>query len=176
MEQLPLMPEDATQRLARQIDAASKSERFSVDAEAVDGLRRRGAAELHRLCAEFVSSVNSKLSEAGINLSPAGYSPEMFRESGVNIIQISTQGRQVQITFAAGSQLLSTEKFRMPYVLEGEVRAYNQKMLEGFEILSLSLFYCAGEDAADWRFHDWRTLRTGLVNHAFLISLMEPLF
>jgi len=170
------MPEDATQRLARQIDAASKSERFAVDPDAVRGLRRRGAAELHRICAEFVSSVNSQLSEAGIDLSPAGYTPEMFRESGVNIMQMSSQGRQVQITFAAGAQLLSVEKFRMPYALEGEVRAYNQKMLERFEILSLSLFYCVGEDSADWRFYDWRTLRTGLVNREFLVGLMEALF
>lgn len=121
---------NAVLRLARQIDAASKSERFSVDAGAVGELRRRGAAELHGVCAEFVSSLNRKLSESAIELSPSGYSPETFREPGVNIIQISSQGRQVQITFAAGAQLLSTEKFRVPYVLEGEVRAYNQKMLE----------------------------------------------
>jgi len=170
------MPEDALQRLARHIDAASKSERFAVDTDAVRNLRRRGASELHHICAEFVSSVNSQLSEAGVDLSPAGYTQEMFRESGVNVMQISSQGRQVQITFAAGAQFLSSEKFRMPYVLEGEVRAYNQKMLERFEIVSLSLFYCVGEDSADWRFFDWRTLRTGLVNHEFLVSLMEALF
>jgi hypothetical protein len=168
--------EDAVWRLARQIDAASKSERFSVDAEAVRELRRRGAAELHRVCAEFVSSVNRNLSEAAIELSPTGYSPETFRESGVNVMQISSQGRQVQFTFAAGAQLLSTEKFRRPYVLEGEVRAYNQKMLERFEIVSLSLFYCAGEEGPGWRFYDWRTLRSGPVNQEFLVELMEVLF
>jgi len=168
--------ENAVWRLARQIDAASKSERFSVDAAAVGDLRRRGAAELHSVCAEFVSSVNRNLSESAIELSPAGYSPETFRESGVNIMQISSQGRQVQITFAAGAQLLSTEKFRMPYVLEGEVRAYNQKMLERFEIVTYSLFYCVAEEVFGWRFYDWRTLRTGPVNQEFLVELMEAVF
>ena len=168
--------EDATHRLARQIDAATKSERFSVNAEAVRSLRRRGASELHQICSEFVSSVNSKLAEAGIELSPSGYAPEMFRETGINVIQITSQGRQMQITFAAGAQLLSTEKFRRPYVLEGEMRAYNQKMLERFEILSLSLFYCVGEDSPAWTFHDWRTERTGPVNQDFLAGLMEALF
>jgi hypothetical protein len=168
--------ENAVWRLARQIDAASKSERLSVDAEAVGELRRRGAAELHGLCAEFVASVNRNLSETSVELSPSGYSPETFREPGVNIMQISSQGRQVQITFAAGAQLLSTEKFRVPYVLEGEVRAYSQKMLERFEIVTFSLFYCVGEEVLGWRFYDWRTLRTGPLNQQFLVELMEAVF
>ena len=82
----------------------------------------------------------------------------------------------MQITFAAGSQFLSTEKFRVPYVLEGEVRAYSQKMLERFEIVSLSLFYCVEEETSGWRFYDWRTLRTGPVNQDLLVNLMETLF
>jgi hypothetical protein len=168
--------EDAVWRLARQIDAASKSERFSVDAEAVGELRRRGAAELHRVCSEFVSSVNRNLSEAAVELAPSGYSPQTFREPGVNVMQISSQGRQVQITFAAGARLVSTEKFRVPYVLEGEVRAYSQKMLERFEILSFSLFYCVGEEVSGWRFYDWRTLRTGPVSQEFLVELIKALF
>ena len=168
--------ENAVWRLARQIDAAGKSERLSVDADAVSEVRRRGAAELHAVCAEFVASVNRKLSETAVELSPSGYSPETFRESGVNIMQISSHGRQVQITFAAGAQLLSTEKFRVPYVLEGEVRAYNQKMLERFQIVTFSLFYCVGEEVSGWRFYNWRTLRTGPVNQEFLIQLMDAVF
>jgi hypothetical protein len=168
--------ENAVWRLARQIDAARKSERFKVDTEAVAELRRRGAVELYSVCSEFVSSVKRNLSEAKIELSPSDYSAETFRESGVNIMQISSQGRQVQITFAAGSQFLSTEKFRVPYVLEGEVRAYSQKMLERFEIVSLSLFYCVEEETSGWRFYDWRTLRTGPVNQDLLVNLMETLF
>ena len=173
----PFIPhEEAARRLARQIEAASKSERFSVDAEAVGGLRQRGAAELHRVCAEFVSSVKKNLSEAEIELAPPAYSPETFREAGVNVMQISSQGRQVQITFSAGAQLVSTTKFRIPYVLEGEVRAYNQKMLERFEIVTLSVFYCVGEEVSGWRFYDWRTLHTGPVSQDFLVELMAALF
>jgi hypothetical protein len=166
----------AVWRLARQIDAASKSERFWVNDEAVGELRRRAAAELHRICAELVSSVNRNLSDVAIELAPSGYAPETFRELGVNILEISSQGRQVQIAFAARSRLPSTEKFRVPYVLEGEVRAYNQKMLERFEILTFSLFYCIGEEVSGWRFYDWRTLRTGPANPVFLVDLMEALF
>ena len=134
--------DDAIARLARQIDATHRAERFLVRADQIANLRRLGACELHRLCDEFVSSVNGKLSEAVLDLSPPTYSPDFFRESGSNLIQISSQGRQMQIVFEATSQLVSTEKFALPYVLEGEVRTYNQRMLERMDIRSLLIFFC----------------------------------
>ena len=70
----------------------------------VASLRRHGACELHRICADFVSSVNSNLSEAALDLSPATYAPEWFREPGENLLQIGSQGRQMQIAFAAPSE------------------------------------------------------------------------
>jgi len=99
-----MAPDDAIARLARQIDAAQKAERFLVNADEVASLRRHGACELHRICADFVSSVNSNLSEAALDLSPATYAPEWFREPGENLLQIGSQGRQMQIAFAAPSE------------------------------------------------------------------------
>jgi hypothetical protein len=168
--------DDAIVRLARQIDAARKTERFLVNADEVASLRRHGACELHRICVDFVSSVNSNLSEAALDLAPATYAQEWFREPGENLIQIGSQGRQMQIAFEAPSKLVSTEKFLVPYVLEGEVRAYNQRMLERFEIRSLLLFFCVEAGKADWRFFDWRSRHTGPVDHELLVSLMKPLF
>ena len=171
------MPQDdAIARLARQIETAHRDERLLADADALAAVRRRGAGELHQICAGFVSAVNHKLSQAQLDLSPATYSPEMFREEGANLIQISSQGRQLQIAFEATPQMVSTEKFLIPYTLEGEVRAYNQKMLERFEVRNLSLFFCVEKDAAAWRYYDWRTLRTGLVDSELFVSLMGPLF
>ena len=173
----PIMAtDDAIARLARQIDATRKAERFLVDDDQVAALRRHAACELHRICAEFVALVNSRLSEAMLELSPPAYGPEMFQESGVNLMQVSSQGRQMQIAFEAPPQLVSTEKFVIPYILEGEVRTYNQKMLERSEIRSLQLFFCVERETAAWRFYDWRTLRTGLVGRELLVGLMEPLF
>ena len=120
--------------------------------------------------------MSSKLSEAALDLSPAAYAPEMFRESGPNLIQISAQGRAIQIVFEATSQLFSTEKFLVPYILEGEVRTYNQKMLERFEVRSRMLFYCVEGSTAGWRHFDWRTRHTGPVDRQFLLGLMGPLF
>jgi hypothetical protein len=168
--------DDVLLRLARQIDAAKKTERFLVDADEVVSLRRQGASELHRICAEFAAAVSSKLSEAALDLSPATYAPEMFREAGTNLIQISSQGRQMQIAFEATSQLVSTVKFLVPYVLEGEVRTYNQRMLDRFEVNSRLIFFCVEDGTAGWRYFDWRTRHTGPVDSGLLGSLMEPLF
>ena len=168
--------DDPILRLARQIDAAKQTEHRHAEAADVSVIRRRAAAELHAICVDFVASVNSRLSRTAVDLSPPAYLPETFRESGVNLFQISSQGRQIQISFQTPRELVSTEKFLVPYVLEGEVRTYNQKMLERFEIRSLMLFYCLEDNTAEWRFYDWRTLHTGPVNRAFLVELMERLF
>jgi hypothetical protein len=172
-----LMSQDqAILRLARQIDAARKSDSFAVDADDVAALRRRGACELHRICAGFVAAVNSKLTEGALDLAPAAFAPEAFRDSVDNLIQIGFHGREMQIAFQSTSQLFSTEKFLVPHILEGEVRTYNQAMLERFEIRSQLLFFCVQEDTAGWRFFDWRTRHTGPVTPELLAVLMEPLF
>jgi len=167
--------DDVIARLARQIDASKKAERLANPDE-VAGLRRQAANELHRICAEFVSAVNGSLAEPALDLSPVNYAPEMFRQPGVNLIRISSQGREMHIVFQAPPKLTSTEKFPVPYILEGEARAYNQQMLEHFEIRSRSLFFCVDQGTAGWRFFDWRNRHSGPVNRELLISLVEPLF
>ena len=168
--------EDAIVRLARQIDATRKSESLLTSAEGITALRREGACGLHRVCAEFVSLLKGKVLQAPLELSPPTFTQEMFRESGVNLFQVSSQGRQMQITFQATSGRFSTEKYVIPYILEGEIRTYNQKMLEHFEVRSQSLFYCVENETAFWRFYDWRNPRTVPVDPDLLAGLMQRLF
>jgi hypothetical protein len=171
------MPEDdAIAKLARQIDATRRAERFLVGGDEIPNLRVQGASELHRICAEFTASVNRKLSESALDLSPPAYSPDAFRQSGANLIQIASQGRQMQITFAVPRQEVSTEKFSIPYILEGEIRAYNQEMLRRFEIRSRMIFFCIEQQIGTWRFFDWRTRSTGRIDIELLASLLGPLF
>src|SRR5262249_54989253 len=144
----------------KQIETARISERFLVNADEVSGLRRRGAAQLHKICADFVGSLNSRLSQGKLELSPPSYSVEMFREPGVNLIHMGSQGREMQILFQSPQNLFSTDKFLIPYVLDGELRVYNQKMLERFEVRTYSLFYCVNQEGAVWRFYDWRVPQT----------------
>jgi hypothetical protein len=167
---------DPIARLARQIEATKKAEHLRVDAGAIHEVRRKGAGEVHRICAEFVAAVNGRLSSTQLELSPADYGSDSFRPTGANVIQIGSQGRTMQIVFEAPNELVSTEKFLIPYVLEGEVRAYNQKMLERSEIRSRALYYCVENETASWRYYDWRTLSTGVLTSEVLARLMEPLF
>jgi hypothetical protein len=168
--------DDAIVRLARQIDAMRRAERFREEGGEIPKLRRQGASELHRICADFVSSVNDKLSESLLELSPPTYSEEFFREAGANLMQISSQGRQMQISFEAPAQLISTEKFLVPYILEGEVRTFNQAMLDRFEVRSRLIFFCVDNETTRWRFYDWRTASSGIVDQGMLAGLMNPLF
>jgi len=172
-----MVDNDRIAGLARQIDAARKRERLAASADQFAALQRQGASELHSICASFVKSVNSRLpAEAALELSPPSHNSEAFRSAGVNLIQIGSGGREVHIAFQAPREALSTEKFLIPYVLEGEVRAFNQQMLDRFEIRSQMLFYCLEENRACWRFFDWRTRHTGLFGEEFLLGVMESLF
>jgi hypothetical protein len=168
--------EDRFAGLARQIDAARKREYFAKTADEIAELRRQGAGELHSICAGFVASVNSRTSDAALDLSPSAYDPAMFQPAGPNLFQIGSRGREIHIAFQAPRELVSTEKFLIPYVLEGEVRAFNQKMLERFEVRTQMVFFCLEQSGPAWRFFDWRTSHTGLFGGELLLSLMESLF
>jgi hypothetical protein len=171
------MPQDdPIVRLARQIDASRKAERFLANEEDVAALDRNGAWQLHQICVQFVAALNRRLRDSAVELSPPTFAPEMFRESGVNLIRISDQGRELQIAFQATEQAFSTDKFLIPYILEGEIRTYNQRMLERFEIRNQSLFFCVSAGSAFWRFYDWRVPRSASLDPDLLASLMEKLF
>jgi hypothetical protein len=113
-----------------------------------------GALPDRPLCAGFVASVNRLLSPSVLELTPPEYFPQMFREFGVDLIQVNTQGHIAQIAFESTREVFSTEKFRVPFVLEGEVRAYNQEMLERTQIRSQALFFCLEH------FYEWLHGRT----------------
>jgi hypothetical protein len=168
--------QDRIARLAKLIDRDTRNDHHLLltKTEAV-GLRRQGAIELHSICADFVASVNRRLSPPVLELSPPEYVAEMFRESGVNLMQANAQGRIIQIVFEATPAIFSTEKFRIPYILEGEVRAYNQEMLERTQIHSQALFFCLEENRNTWRYFEWLHGRTGAFDQDQLVSLLERL-
>ncbi len=160
-------------RLAKQIGSDIRKEHHWVltELEILD-LRRKGASELYSICADLAASVNQLVSPSALELTP----PEsIFRESGVNLIQLNAQGRIVQIAFEATRDIFSTEKFRIPYVLEGEVRAYNQAMLERTQIRSQALFYCLQDKGNTWHYFEWLHGRTGIFGRDQIVSLMERL-
>jgi hypothetical protein len=163
-------------RLAKQLEGLAKKDRhLLLTTNEVAALRRAGAAELHAICADFVATVNRTLSPTALELTPPEYAPEMFRDTGANLIQVNTQGRILQIAFEATPQIFSTEKFLIPYILEGEVRAYNQEMLERTQVRSQALFFCVDRDGNRWRYFEWLSGRTGNFGRDQLVNLLERL-
>jgi hypothetical protein len=163
-------------RLARNIDAlADKDQVLLSHAREMAGLRRRAASELHTICAEFVVSVNRLLSRSEIALDPPDFPEDAFHEEGTHLLQINSRGRILQIEFEATAELASTEDFRIPYTIQGSVRAFNQQFLEKDLIEEQLVFYTIEKDKKMWRFFDARTHRSGPFDQDYLVGLMEQL-
>jgi hypothetical protein len=161
-------------RLAKQIGIEFRKERHLLlsDGDILE-LRREGAMKLHAICAELAVSVNRLLSPPVLDLTPPEYFPETFRDSGTNLIQLNAHGRIVQLVFEATRDKFSTDKFLIPYILEGEVRAYNQEMLDRMQVQSQALFYCLEDKGNSWHYFEWLHGRTAAFGREQLVSLLE---
>jgi hypothetical protein len=163
-------------RLAENIDALlEKDERLLRRAREMDDLRRSAATDLYTICSDFVISLNRMLERSAVDLDPLDYSPSSFREDQPNLFQINVRGRILQICFRATNELVSTEDFRVPYTLEGTVRAFNQELLDKDLIEEQLIFFTLEHHRRMWRFFDARTYRSGPFDLEYLIGLMEQL-
>lgn len=163
-------------RLAESIDAlAEKDERFLRRTREIAALREAAAADIYAICADFVRSINRLLAHSEIELDPPSYGSNSFQEDVVNLIQLNVRGRILQVSFSATPELISTEDFRVPYTLEGTVRAFNQELLDKDIIEEQLIFYTIENHKKMWRFFDARTYRSGPFDQEYLIGLMEQL-
>ena len=163
-------------RLAQSIEAlAEKDEAFLRMTRQMDEVRRTAATELHTICRDFVNSLNRLMSKVELVIDPGQYSAASFQDEAVNLIQISVRGRILQVAFAATEDLVSTEDFRVPYTLEGSVRAFNQDLLNKDLIEEQLVFYTIEKTRSLWRFFDPRTYRSGTFDQEYLVSVMEQL-
>jgi len=167
--------DDRIQRLAKQMGSeVKKDQRYLLTDDEIRRLRREGAARLHSICVDFAASVNRLLSPPVLDLTPSEFAPELFRDSGPNLIQFNANGRIIQIVFEATREKFSAEKFLIPYILEGEVRAYNQEMLQRTQVRSQALFYCLEQDGRNvWHYYEWLSGRTGVFGREQLVALFE---
>jgi hypothetical protein len=162
--------------LAQSIDVlAEKDENFLRHAREIAALRRTAAAGLHAICSGFVKSLNRLLSRCELVLDPPEFPPVAFQEEGKNLFQINVQGRILQVEFEVSPELISTEDLRIPYTLQGAVRAFNQGLLDRSLIEEQLLFYTLEKEKKMWRFFDSRTYHSGPFDQEYLISLMEQL-
>lgn len=173
----PVKPaSDRLKKLARSLDALARKDEVRIRrGHEIGSLRRQAAVELHGICGDFVRALNRLLSEVELEFQPEEYGPEKFRDEGLNLFQINARGRILQIKFEATPELISTEDFRVPYILMGAVRCFNQQLLEKDLIEEQSLFYTVEKSRHFWRFFDARTYRSGPFDADYLMGLMEQL-
>jgi hypothetical protein len=163
-------------RLAENIETLAKRDEVTLSqAREILEQRHVAAQELHGICTQFVTSVNEFLPQPIVQLAPSELAPGGFLEYGNNLFQINTHGRILQVEFKATEELVSTEEFRIPYTLEGTVRAFNQSLLDKDLIEEQLLFYTLEAHRKMWRFFDARTYRSGPFDLEYLISLMEEI-
>ena len=164
---------DRLTRLAKAIEAVAERDRKLIEESAhVELLRARGAADLHGICRGFVDKLNGRLSDEAILLDPPSF-PEGSFDDDKNLFQINLRGRLLQIEFTATNDLYENDDFRLPYVLRGTVRSFNQDLLEHNTVDEQLIFYCPEAGGAAWHYFDERTYRTGRVAEDYLITEME---
>jgi hypothetical protein len=154
---------------------AEKDERLIRRAKEIAEMRRSAAREMYGICASFVHAVNALLAQPVVELEPDDFPPAAFREDTPTLIQINARGRILQISFAGTSDLVSTEEFRVPYILNGTVRAFNQELLDKDVIEEQLIFFTLEKHNQMWRFFDARTYRSGPFDRDYVVSLMEQL-
>jgi hypothetical protein len=167
---------DRLKKLAAAIDAlAAKDDQLIKKTHEIAALRRKAAVELYSICSYFVADMNQLLTQTTVQFDPPEYSPESFQDEGVNLLQVNARGRILQIEFSSTDETISTENFRMPHILEGSIRCFNQEFLDEAIIEEQLIFYCLEKKQKLWRFFDARTYRSGPFDEEYLISLMEQL-
>jgi hypothetical protein len=163
-------------RLAESIDALVEKDENSLGrVREVRALRRAASAELYGICSNFVVAINGLLARGEVVLDPPEYADGAFQEESANLIQMNVRGRILQVEFEATLELLSTEDFRIPYTLQGVVRAFNQELLDKDIIEEQLIFYTCEKHKKMWRFFDARTYRSAPFDEEYLIALMEQL-
>ena len=167
---------DRLSRLAAAIEALGERDQKIIDESArVDELRLKGAGELHEICRRFVDKINGKLSEPAVLLDPPEFSEHLFTDKGLNLYKINLRGRLLQLAFEVTDELVATEDFRRPYILQGAVRSFNQDFLDRNGVDEQMIFFCPAGESGEWYFFDGRTYRTGKVGEDYLLSELERL-
>ena len=163
-------------RLAESINALSMKDDLQLKKNReIAALRKKAAMQLYAFCAGFVRDVNRLLPSPVVQLDPESYPEDSFQDEGINLLQINVRGRILQVSFESTPELVSTEEFRVPYVLHGATRCFNQQLLDQELIEEHLLFYCLERSHPMWRYFDARTYRTGPFDQEYLVSLMERL-
>ncbi len=177
------MGEDRIRRLARKIeDLRRKDESASTRRRAIYRQRLEAAKRLHKVCDCFVTRLNTLIKEDPMSLVPSEFPEEITEDCRLQFM-LNVRGRVLLIDLEPPPSLVSTELFRKPYIMQGEVRFFNQELLDDSRVEEHGLFFCPNEGIKDasgrrqgaWLFWNGRSYSSGPVDDDYLAELMEQL-
>lgn len=179
------MAEDRFKRLALKIEELRrKDEAALVRRREIIHRRDLAARELHEICRRFAERLNSHVKDDRLELIPPEF-PEQQDEDAPVQIMLNVRGRVLLIALEAPTSLVSTDSFRKPYILHGELRFFNQELLDEARVEEHGLYYCPGEGPRDasraggrrgsWLFWNGRNYRSGPVDEDYLAAMLEQL-
>jgi hypothetical protein len=165
----------ALARLVEKLDQLPARDELRLrQARELENQQNEASAQMYGLCRDLVNSLNAMLENMVVELSPEAYAASQLAESGV-LFQINASGRIVQITIFPREGSASSEHFRLPYILRGAVRWFNQEYLERQAIEEQLVYYCLDGASGRWRYLDARTRRLGVIDREFLAATIEQL-
>jgi len=169
----------ATQRLkklARKLDELPAKDELRIrQAQELQQRQMEGGVRLYVLCKELVDDLNGVLKNLQIELTPREFHPETMESASGVLFQINASGRIVQLAIYPLEPSICTDHFRLPYVLRGAMRWFNQEYLERQEIQEQLLFYCVSSNEFSWRYLDPHSRKVGVVDQEFLAEALEQL-
>lgn len=170
----------------------SRDERFQKLARRIEELRRKDEAAdqrrqtiqkrrteaIHRLweiCNGFATHLNSYIEHDPLQLSPPEPPPNFPEDEHLQLL-MNVRGRILLLDVAAPANLVATDNFKKPYILEGEVRFFSQELLEEERVEEHGIFFCPGEGPEGaWIFWNGRTYKSGRVDENYLAGLLEQI-
>ncbi len=174
------MAEDRFRRLAHKIEELRlKDEAALARRREITRQREQAVRELHAICHRFADRLNSYVKQDPLDLMPPEL-PEKLDDDFRMQIMLNVRGRVLLIALESPPSLVSTDSFRKPYILQGEVRFFNQELLDDSRVEEHGLYFCPGEGEKGgrrgaWLFWNGRNYRSGLVDEDYLASLLEQI-
>ena len=164
------------QKLARRIEELRRKDEATLERRKQISKRRREAIQrLWEVCGSFAAHLNSYIEQDPLQLSPSE-PPNDFPEDNQLQLLMNVRGRILLLDIRAPANLVSSDNFKKPYILEGEVRFFNQELLEDERVEEHEIFFCPGEGPdGTWMYWNGRSYKSGPVDENYLASVLEQI-
>jgi hypothetical protein len=164
-------------RLAQRIEELRRKDETTLAfRRQIEQQRCEAVQRLWNMCRSFADSLNSMMAAPDrLELTPAE-PPAGIPEDESLQIMLNVRGRILLLDLRVPAYLVSSDNFKRPYTLEGEVRFFNQVLLEDERVEEHGLFFCPSEgDNGAWVFWNGRSYKEGLADEEYLAGLLEQI-